>query len=156
MFYGNGMYDTLTSSRDCEMSWLAKSQFLKLSKNNDKSMPNDWACYVIIVMKRIFVNIHDQGGKYHGPQRTSQWLAVGVTCPVFDRENILVHRFPDGMVHRTQDWCKRVLAENRGQSINSIDSLVLIIPSWISDKLLNFSEPAWVFIYTIIQWFYML
>lgn len=40
MLYGNGTYDTLTSSRDCEIL-LAKSQFLKLSKNNYKFMLTD-------------------------------------------------------------------------------------------------------------------
>jgi hypothetical protein len=41
MFYGNGIYDTVTSSRDCEMLLLAKSQFLKPSKNNYKFMLSD-------------------------------------------------------------------------------------------------------------------
>lgn len=38
MLYGNGTYDTLTSSRDCE---ILLAQLLKLSKNNYKFMLTD-------------------------------------------------------------------------------------------------------------------
>ena len=41
MFYGNGIYDKPTSSREHEMLLLAKSQFFKPSKNNHEFMPDD-------------------------------------------------------------------------------------------------------------------
>lgn len=57
MFNGNGIYDKPSSSGEHEMFLLAKSQFFKPSKNIYEFMPSDWTCFIITVIKRIFINV---------------------------------------------------------------------------------------------------